>query len=59
MELSELVNIVKFIEHLLSFDFDIVEGKSCIVDSVKTNFYTHIFDENARHRFHLIVSDLD
>jgi hypothetical protein len=59
MELSKLVNVIEFIEHLFPWDFDVVKSKPCIVDSVEANFDSHVFDENTWHWFHICISNLN
>lgn len=56
---SIFIDIIKFVQKLLSLDLYIVEGESCVVHTVKAYFHSHIFDENTLARLHFLISDLD
>ena len=44
---------------MFSFDHNIGENESSIINSIETNLNSHIFNKNSWHWFHLIISNLN
>jgi hypothetical protein len=56
-EFTLLVDICQSIQHVDTGNFHLIKFKSCVVDTIKTHFHTHVFDKDSLARLHFLVSN--
>lgn len=58
MKFTFFVNVIQFVEHLLSRNDNIVKEETSIIDAIKTEFHSHVLDGDAFRGLHFRISNL-
>lgn len=59
LEVAILVNIGQTIQHIDSGNLNMVEDKTAIINTIKANLHSHVFNGDTWAWLHLLISDLD